>query len=83
MDAENVSEVDKIMQQKQELQRKLRTIKENYDQASKEIWKELAVLNTQGKDICKVTYNGCNLIPDGNYAYSDLVCTRCGSIRYR
>tara|TARA_R110000751_G_scaffold8872_1_gene34383 strand:- start:152 stop:403 length:252 start_codon:yes stop_codon:yes gene_type:complete len=83
MDAANVSDVDKIMQHKQELHNKLKLLKEKYDLESKGIWKELARLNTEGKDICKITHNGCNLIPDGNYAYSDLVCTRCGTIRYR
>ena len=83
MDAENVSEGDKIMHQKQDLHKKLRLVKENYDRESRNIWKELARLTAEGKDLCKLTHNGCNMVPDGNYAYADLVCTRCGSVRYR
>ena len=83
MDAENISEGSKIRQKKTDLHKKLRLIKENYDRESRDIWKELANLTAEGKDLCKITYNGCSMVPDGNYAYADLVCTRCGSVRYR
>lgn len=83
MDAENVSEVDKIRQGKEDLHKKLRNLKENYDKESRNIWKELASLTAEGKDLCKITYNGCTMVPDGNYAYADLVCSRCGAVRYR
>lgn len=79
MDAELTS----LRERKAELQQKLAQLRKEHDEKTKAIWKELAVLSTEGKDLCKIIHNGCNMIPDGNYAYADLVCTRCGAVKTR
>ena len=79
MDAELTS----LREKKAELRQKLAQLRKEHDAQMKAIWKELAVLSTEGKDLCKITHNGCNMIPDGNYAYADLVCTRCGAVKTR
>ena len=79
MDAELTS----LRERKAALHKEISRLRENHDSQVKAIYKELAVLSTEGKDLCKITHNGCNLVPDGNYAYADLVCTRCGAVKTR
>jgi hypothetical protein len=79
MDAELTS----LRERKAALHKEMTQLRENHDRQIKAIWKELAVLSTEGKDLCKITHNGCNMVPDGNYAYADLVCTRCGAVKTR